>query len=447
MQTLDVKSAAKNFIWLFADKAGRFVVMVVVSSLLARKMGPESWGLFNYIGSLVLLFGFLAMLGIDQWVVARLVVSPDKRPKLLATIATLRFIGSVIAILSAALLVKLSPNDAELGYLMVGIWAVLGYALDFPDLYFQSINKSKYSVIARGTGFLTANIARLIGIFLDFSLQFFIATIVVEAILVGLAQLIAFRIVAPEKLSFDGIFKEARSVAKHSWPLAGSSLLVLGYSKMDQILVMKLASDFQTGLYAASIRLYEYLNVFPIIFSISALPLIISVFRDGNPELNKNYKNVATVVGVASLATLLLPVALYLTAPLIIRALYGSAFSESVPVLRIVVWCFPIAFFGVVRQGLLLASNKLGICLALEALTLLLLFFFHLLFTAREGAYGAAIALLLTCITVNAVALISSKTIRNITRFYVMSLWECRGIRYSTFKKCVELLAISKPKS
>jgi len=443
METLDLRSAAKNFSWLLGDKIFRFVVTAGVNAVLARKLGTENWGTLAYTTSLLALFGFLAMLGIDQWVVAKLISNPKTRDRTLTAVAVIRLTGAAIAIGAALLWSGVSTNDRSL--LLFGIWGVLGTALDFPDLYFQSQNKSKYSVFSKGIAFSIANALRIAGVFLGASLGFYVAIVAVEAIVTGSLQLFLLKTKTRERPNFSHIRNDTIQLAKQSWPLGLSSLLVLSYSKLDLILINSLGSPNETGIYAAGSKILEYLGVFPSIFSISILPLIFSVFRNHEAGSQKERERVSMAIGVANILAWIIPIAMYALAPWIITLLYGTAFREAVSILRTIVWIFPLTLFGVVRQGFLLLNEKLSICIALEALTLALLVGFNYLLIPKHGAQGSATALLLTSLMVNIAAIVVSKSVRNIAKFYIKSIWSCRRFRLTNIKRCVESLGIFKP--
>ncbi|HRK03026.1 MAG TPA: oligosaccharide flippase family protein, partial [Oligoflexia bacterium] len=248
-----------------------------------------------------------------------------------------------------------------------------------------------------------------------------------------------------ERPNFSHIRNDTIQLAKQSWPLGLSSLLVLSYSKLDLILINSLGSPNETGIYAAGSKILEYLGVFPSIFSISILPLIFSVFRNHEAGSQKERERVSMAIGVANILAWIIPIAMYALAPWIITLLYGTAFREAVSILRTIVWIFPLTLFGVVRQGFLLLNEKLSICIALEALTLALLVGFNYLLIPKHGAQGSATALLLTSLMVNIAAIVVSKSVRNIAKFYIKSIWSCRRFRLTNIKRCVESLGIFKP--
>ena len=72
------RKAAANLGWLFAERAGRFVLGALVGLLVARHLGPERLGSLSYCVALVTLLGFVPSLGLDAIVKRELLTSPGR---------------------------------------------------------------------------------------------------------------------------------------------------------------------------------------------------------------------------------------------------------------------------------------------------------------------------------------------------------------------------------
>jgi PST family polysaccharide transporter len=65
--------------WLFADKILRMGVGLFVGVWIARYLGPEQFGLWNFAIAFAVLFGAFATLGLDGIVVRELVKNPERQ--------------------------------------------------------------------------------------------------------------------------------------------------------------------------------------------------------------------------------------------------------------------------------------------------------------------------------------------------------------------------------
>ena len=72
------RKAAANLGWLFAERAGRFVLGTVVGLFVARHLGPERLGALSYGVALVTLAGFVPALGLDGILKRELLQAPER---------------------------------------------------------------------------------------------------------------------------------------------------------------------------------------------------------------------------------------------------------------------------------------------------------------------------------------------------------------------------------
>ena len=85
--------------WLFADKILRMIVGLFVGAWVARYLGPEQYGLWNFSIAFTALFGAFASLGLDSIVVRELVNHPERENELLGSVFILKLIVGIVAIL------------------------------------------------------------------------------------------------------------------------------------------------------------------------------------------------------------------------------------------------------------------------------------------------------------------------------------------------------------
>ena len=82
----------KNTGWMFLGQMASLVVSFFVGVWIARYLGPDNYGSFNYAIAYAGLFSFIASLGIDGILSRDLVANPEKRDELLGTAFLLKLI-------------------------------------------------------------------------------------------------------------------------------------------------------------------------------------------------------------------------------------------------------------------------------------------------------------------------------------------------------------------
>ena len=157
---LDGRSNLQNILantgWLFADRILRMGVGLFVGVWLARYIGPQQFGIYNYAIVFVAMFSAISNLGLDGIVVRNIVRDPVSKDEILGTAFFLKFAGGIITlIVSIGAILLLRSSDSVTCWL-VGITAVgaIFQAFDTIDFWFQSQVKSKYTVYVRNAAFL-----------------------------------------------------------------------------------------------------------------------------------------------------------------------------------------------------------------------------------------------------------------------------------------------------
>jgi O-antigen/teichoic acid export membrane protein len=175
-------------------------------------------------------------------------------------------------------------------------------------------------------------------------------------------------------------------------PFTGMQLLVTLYFQLDVVLLSKLASAREVGLYAAASGIYQFLLVLPS----SCLAAIFPVLS----RLAANGEGLASTCRQANryLLLLLVPVCgvVGINSAFFVRLLFGAAFQQATPALAIIVWAgIVFASNGVLGYALQSADQEkaafwvvvLGVALS-AALNLALI--------PVMGARGAAAAAVLS---------------------------------------------------
>ena len=86
-----------NFNWLFLDKLIRGFGGVAVTILIARNLGPESFGVLSFAITVVAMFSFLSNLGLNAIVVREITKDIESSQGLVATAFYLKLIGAIVA--------------------------------------------------------------------------------------------------------------------------------------------------------------------------------------------------------------------------------------------------------------------------------------------------------------------------------------------------------------
>ncbi|MBA4302643.1 MAG: hypothetical protein C0424_00290 [Sphingobacteriaceae bacterium] len=181
---------------------------------------------------------------------------------------------------------------------------------------------------------------------------------------------------------------------KQSYPFAVLGILMAGYTKLDAVLLGKLASDgdLAVGIYAAGYRLLDAVAMVPILVSGMLLPQFAAMLA--NRQLDAAFvRTVALLLG--GLGSLVAGVS-HFQAYWMMDWLYAHQAAEQSEVFVILMWSFLPLSLNYVFGTLLTAGGQLKWLNGFAAAALLLNIGMNVLLIPQHGALGAAWSTLLT---------------------------------------------------
>lgn len=345
-----------NIGWLFFDKILRMGVGLLVGVWIARYLGPEQFGLFNYALAFTGLFGVIATLGLQSIVVRDIVRDPDGARLTLGTAALMQFIGGLIAyVLILTAIAYLRPDD-PLTRSIVAIFGVmlLFKASDNVLYWFESQVQSKYVVLVQNSVFLIFAIAKVALIVNNAALTAFVWLMVAEAILVALILIIVFVRLGKPLAALKANSKRAKTLLKDSWPLLLSSMAIVVYMKIDQIMLAEMVGEESVGIFSAAVKLSEVWYFVPMMIVASVFPTIIA-----NKQTNEALyiERVQRLYNLLAFISVTVGLVFSFISSWLVAALYGADYAKAAAVLAIQIWAGMFVSMGIARGKWLLAEN------------------------------------------------------------------------------------------
>lgn len=352
-----LQAVAGNAGWLVADKLIRLGLGLIVGVWIARYLGPSRFGLLNFAIAFVALFSTASNLGLQGVIVRDLVTVADRRESLLGSALGLRFIGSALAVVLAAGTIGLMrPNDRESVQI---VWIValmlLPQAWDVIEFDYQARVNARPIVIIRGLSFLISSAVKVLLIVLGATLAAFAwvttGEIVLSAVLISAY---ARRQGTLPRLT-SATLTELRYLLRTGWPLMITSLSVVLYWRIDQVMLGQMAGDAAVGLFSAAVRISEVWYFIPIALSNSAAPALTAIFQRSHTEF---LEKLATFIRLMAAIGIAVAVIFTLFAKPIVVALYGPAYLRSSTILAIHGWAGIFVAVGVVSANWFINTGR-----------------------------------------------------------------------------------------
>ena len=384
----------KNTSWLLGEKILRMIVGLFVGIWVARYLGPEQFGLFNYAQAFVGLFTAIAGLGLDGIIVRELVKDPSKQAVLLGTAFYLKLIGALLALLAIAGAVTLSQQDSLTTWLIFIIAsATVFQSFNVIDFFFQAKVLSKYVVYVNIISLLISSFVKIGLILTNASLIAFAWVILFDSVILMLGFVYYFQRHAKlniKKLNFSKA--TAINLLKDSWPLILSGLVISIYMKVDQIMIKEMLNAEAVGQYAAAVRLSEAWYFIPMVIASSLFPAIINA-KKISAELY--YARLQKLYDLMVWIAIAIALPMTFLSDWVVNLLYGEQYNQAGGVLMIHIWAGVFVFLGVAFSKYLTNENLTMKFFYRAFLGMLINVILNILLIPKYGINGAAIATLL----------------------------------------------------
>lgn len=383
-----------NTSWMFAEKIFRTLVAFFVGILVARYLGPDKFGLFNYAISFAGLFTSFANLGLDSIVIRELVKTPEKRDEILGTVFRLRVVGSFVTIGLVSLTAFLIHEPTfNLLLIVIIASATIFQSLGVVEQFFQSRVEAKYNVFAQSTSFFIASVLKVLLVLFNQPLLYFAIVQTLESLFLAIGYYTVYRKNNLTLLNWRFNSKTAVMLIKDSWPLVLSGVVIAIYMKIDQVMIKNFMEIKDVGYYAAAVKLCEAWYFVPMAISTSVFPAIVNAKQISEKlylsRLQKLYDFLAAVaIAIAIPVTFL--------SDFIINILFGIKFQPASSVLTIYIWAGVATFLGVASSQYLITENLTKLSFYRTLIGMIVNVVMNLFMIPAYGINGAAFATLIS---------------------------------------------------
>lgn len=383
--------------WMFFDKVFRMGVGFLVAVWVTRYLGPEQFGLLSYSTAFVSLFAAVANLGLYGIVVRDIVRHPENREEIIGTALFLKCIGGFFCLLlSLAVIFLVRHGDSQVHWL-VGIIAagMIFQSLDVFDFWFQSQLQSKYTSFANIPGFVAMTIVRITLIISGASLVAFAWAAFFDLLLAGVGLLSAYQLATRRLGSLRVNRKLAGRLLSDSWPVIFAGLMLMVYSRIDQVMIGQMLDEKSVGFYAAAVKLAELWYFFPTLILNSMLGMIVAAKEEGE---NIYYHRLQQVFDVMAIVSYLFILPLALFSGKIMVFMYGDAYASAAPVLTVYVVSGIFVFLGHTREYWVTVENITRFSMYSTAVGAILNILLNFVLIPVYGNLGAAYATLVSLV-------------------------------------------------
>ena len=390
------RTLLSNSAWSLLNQGARIAALAIVTVTLSRHFGPQRFGALVFGLAFVRILAVIAAFGLDRILVRHFVETDGGSG---ATLRSAFFLKLVIALLSYLALVALvflvDPHDRlTFSIVLLAGGGLLFQAFDVFDFFFQAQNRFRLVFFGRTLPIVLSTAIKMGAILAGAPLLVFAALETVETALIALALFVVYRRCRPAKMSRDSVRPvAARSLLREGLPLLLGSLAAMIYMRSDILMLGKMAGYKAAGIYSAASQITEACALFPMAFVPAIFPVLLGWRTRGPVFYRQQFERL--FLG-AILAGLGIALALTISAPVIVPALYGSAYASAIKILVIHAWSALFIYLAIMQSGYDITEGLTWLAAARMAAGATLNIALNFALIPHYGASGSACATLIS---------------------------------------------------
>ncbi|MBO8440453.1 MAG: flippase [bacterium] len=323
----------RNLYWAVMGKTVSLFGSLFVGILVARYLGPEQYGLMNYVISYVALFQIFASFGMDNIEIREMSRQDADTDVILGTAFRIKL---VLALITMALVIGTAIifESDHFTVVMIALYSVSIILNRFTVIrnYFTSIVWNEYIVKTEISRTIIGAAIKIALLLIKAPLWAFIAATTFDFALLSAGYVMAYR----TKIGSMSLWRYDSTIAKYllkqSFPMLLTSAAVLIYQRIDQVMIGKLLDNTSVGIFSVAVRLVEIVVFIPTIMSQTITPILVRIKE--RDEQRYHIKS-QMFMNVTLWLCIIISILLSLCSSLVIYCTFGKQYSESVPILRV----------------------------------------------------------------------------------------------------------------
>lgn len=380
-----------NASWLLFDYFLRFILGYFITIWLARKLGPEYYGIFNFALAIQTILMAIGSAGLIGTATKAIIQNRGNEGQVLATVFNLRLLASSICYILILVFLtsyNISGDKLYLTLIICGSLFLNGFRV--LDLYFEAHLKVKDKVLSRSLAYLFRSFLLLVLIIGDLNILYLGVIILLEES-IGTSLLLFFYKKNSNKSFFKFGFSNqmAKKLLKESWPLIFSSIGGLIYLRIDQIMVVNMIGEAEGGYYAAAVRITELFYFIPTLIMTSIFPILLENKESNIPKYERQLQKLIISFLVIGIIIIVL---VFIFDHMIIALTFGEDYLSAVPIIRVHIWTLIFSFIDQILNKWLILEQLTFFSLVRTQIGAFTNVILNILLIPSFGGVGAAIA-------------------------------------------------------
>lgn len=366
----------------------RILLSALASIVVSRYLGPESFGKYTYIMSVVLIFSPIINFSMNEVVVKKLVEKSLDEQSIFNTGFFLRGLLGLLGVVFC-LLYCFYQEGVGIVFYLVSVYALFFFLKSFDIIEYFFIAKERIKEIAkrRTLIFICMNTLKVVFVFMERDWKWFVYISALEIFLVFILYI--WKSFKEPWFEFNANISGSLMVElfKESSPFFLITLMTILFIRVDHILIWEYLGNKQLGEYSIVVKWGELLNFLPLLLTSAFLPRIIEESKEARKPLAlKNFFRLNLM------ASILITMFFLFLGPTFIKVLYGESYQLAPGLIRIYSFQICLSFLYVALVRYLLVLERMKSAAFLYTLALILNISINLILIPRFGLVGAIVS-------------------------------------------------------
>lgn len=388
----------KNASWIIACRVVQSVLMLIVSMLTARYLGPSNFGLISYAASVVAFVTPLMQLGLSNILVQETVQNPGQEGRIFGTAVVMSLCSSAVCILGVVSFAFIANGGQRQTVTVCALYSLVlvFQAVELIQYWFQAKYLSKYFSVVSLCTYGAVSAYKIWLLASGKSVVWFAVSTALDAMLIDGALLVIYRRLGGQKLCFD--WNTAKRMFSRSKYYIVSGMMVTVFAQTDKIMLTLMIGETANGFYSAAVSCAGMTSFVFVAIIDSMRP---AIFESRNQPGDGFQKNMTLLYSIIIFLALGQSLGMTVLAKPIIYILYGADYAPAVTALGIVVWYTTFSYMGAVRNIWILANEQQRYLWVINLSGASANVVLNALLIPHWGVNGAAVASLVTQIFTN----------------------------------------------
>ena len=327
------EAIAQNLFWAVLGKVVTLISGLFVGILVARYLGPEQYGLMNYIISYVFLFQTFSAFGLDSIEIREEARKQKPYQTIIGTAFVLK-VGFSLLFMALVILTSWQMDADAFTTLLVAIYSLTIILNSFSVIrnYFMAIVQNEYVVKAEIIRTLVGICIKLVILVFNGSLTWFLIAYTFDGLLLAGGYWIAYRIKIGKIKEWHYDSQYALFLLKESFPLLLTNVAVIVYQRIDQVMIGQMIDKESVGYFSVASRFVEVLIYIPMMLAQTITPVLVKIREENEQEyIRKGQQFMNLSLWLSILAAAITSSLAYW----IVTLTFGEAYLPAVIVLQV----------------------------------------------------------------------------------------------------------------